>query len=187
MSDQSRIEPGTVFALAGRRIDAEEADAPRFPLARATAVRDRLTSLFAARQALALVCSAACGADLLALEAALALGIRRRVVLPVGPARFRATSVVDRPGDWGPRFDRILAAAQTAGDLIVLPGSEDAASYAAANAAIVREALVIVPPPRHLAAVTVWEGAARGEDDLTEDFRRLAVQAGFEHLPILTL
>src|SRR5438552_4042532 len=93
-----------IVALAGRRIDAEGAPA-RFPLDQAPRVRERLDALLLELRPAALVCSAACGADLLALEAAAALNIPARIVLPFEPGRFRTSSVVDRPGDWGPRFD----------------------------------------------------------------------------------
>ena len=126
-----------IIALAGRRVDAPEADTPRFPLAYVTAVRDRIKSLLVAQQARAVICSAACGADLLALEAAGELGLRRRIVLPFTRARFRETSVVDRPGDWGERFDAILDAVEASGDLVVLGYADgDEAAYRAANAAI---------------------------------------------------
>ena len=39
------------------------------------------------------------------------LGMPFRIVLPFDKKTFRETSVVDRPGDWGPRYDRICAAA----------------------------------------------------------------------------
>jgi hypothetical protein len=39
-------------------------------------------------RAVALVCSAACGADLVALEEAERLGIRRRIILPLAPSSF---------------------------------------------------------------------------------------------------
>ena len=55
-----------VAALAGRRIDAADAAGARFPLANAEVVRARLQALLRAEQGRALVCSAACGADLIA-------------------------------------------------------------------------------------------------------------------------
>jgi hypothetical protein len=61
----SEAEHGSVIALAGRRIDALE---------HVSAVRRRLADLLVQEQATALVCSAACGADLAALEAAEQLG-----------------------------------------------------------------------------------------------------------------
>jgi hypothetical protein len=130
-----------VIALAGRRIDAPGADPPRFPFGSLPSVRQRLADLLVEERATALICSAACGADLVALEAAEGLGIRRRIVLPFAPERFRTTSVTDRPGDSGPVYDRLIGAAETAGDLVVLHGDNgDDSAYAAANRAIIREA-----------------------------------------------
>ncbi len=71
-----------IVALAGRRIDAEAAQTASFPLANVARVRQELHDLLVKLKPLALVSSAACGADLLALDEAGALGIRRRVVLP---------------------------------------------------------------------------------------------------------
>ncbi len=102
-----------VIALAGRRIDPPDIANPAFPLANVDAVRIRLREFFQAQSAAALVCSAACGADLLALDVAGTLGIRRRVVLPFAAERFRETSVTDRPGDWGSIFDRVIADARS--------------------------------------------------------------------------
>src|SRR5689334_16384562 len=117
MSQPSQVSGAAIIALAGRRIDTPDTDPPRFPLGGVPLVRRRLAELFRVERATALVCSAACGADLVALEEAERLGIRRRIVLPFPPERFRETSVVDRPGDWGSAFDRLVAAARAAGDL----------------------------------------------------------------------
>ena len=193
MVDQPPTQFGAVIALAGRRIDAEGSDPPRFPLLNAPLVRKRLAEVFAAESMVALVCSAACGADLIALEEAERVGRKRRIVLPFSRERFRATSVVDRPGEWGPVFDRLVAAADAAGDLVVLDEGivgDEAAAYAAANEAIIREAQALARAggtPRRSVAVVVWEGAARAKSDATEDFRRLAATAGFEDRAVLTL
>jgi hypothetical protein len=143
--------------------------------------------------AVALVCSAACGADLVALEQARQLGLRRRIVLPFAPERFRKTSVVDRPGGWGPVYDQQLAATAAAGDLLVLDtvtGGDTA--YAAANEAIVREAQALArtgrpDDPHRLIAILVWEGAPRPGNDATARFRDLARRAGFEEQSVSTL
>jgi hypothetical protein len=152
------------------------------------------------RQATALVCSAACGADLVALDAAGALGLRRRVVLPFGRERFRETSVVDRPGEWGPLYDRVIETVTRAGDLIVLAGAgEGGAAYAAANEQILEEALRLagvggpardckaapVPPEKAL-AVIVWEGQSRGNDDATQQFATSARRRGLAVEQVLT-
>ncbi len=193
VSDQSQGRPGAIIALAGRRVDPADGDTARFPLENVPLVRHRLVQLFIAEGARALVSSAACGADLAALEEAGRLGLRRRIVLPFAPERFRETSVIDRPGDWGPVFDRVIEAAQTAGDLVVLDlgsnSGEDA--YAAANQSIIAQARSLAEAsggaaPR-LIAVVVWEGAARSGSDATEGFRDLAAKAGFDIRFVLTV
>jgi hypothetical protein len=129
---------------------------------------------------------------LIALEEAERLGLRRRIVLPFPPDRFRETSVTDRPGNWGPVFDRLVAAAESAGDLVTLssPGDDDAA-YAAANEVIVKEAEVLagstVDGTRlRLVAVIVWEGSAREGTDASGGLLTLATKAGFEERSIST-
>jgi predicted acylesterase/phospholipase RssA len=180
----------TVVALAGRRIDGVGSYPSRFPIEAVPAVRRRIANLLAEEHALAIVCSAACGADLVALEEAERLGLRRRIVLPFSPERFRESSVVDRRGDWGPVFDRFVSAAEEAGDLIVLAGTpdNDDASYAVANEAIIAEAqrLAQEGTVRRLVAAIVWEGSARPANDATAQFRKLAADAGFEDRVILT-
>jgi hypothetical protein len=48
----------------------------------------------------AVVCAAACGADLLLLDVAGKMHIQQIVLLPSDPETFRKGSVTDRPGDW---------------------------------------------------------------------------------------
>jgi hypothetical protein len=177
-----------VAALAGRRIDAADATTSRFLLANTEAVRRRLQALLRAEQGRALVCSGACGADLIALEVAGALGLRRRVVLPFAPERFRETSVTDRPGDWGPRFDRIIGEVRAEDDLVVLGLDQgDDGAYAAANEAILNEAQALAGgEPSEVVAIIVWEGRSRGEGDLTEGFATLARARGHPVREVLT-
>jgi hypothetical protein len=190
MTEWGLLRDTAIVALAGRRIDAVDTNPSRFPLDAVPTVRRRLADLLARERAVALVCSAACGADLLALEEAERLGLRRRIVLPFPPDRFRESSVVDRPGDWGRVFDRLVRAAEEAGDLIVLSGNpdNDDAAYAAANEAIIAEAqrLAQEGTAHRLVAAIVWEGLARPGDDTTAHFRKLAAEAGFEDRVILT-
>lgn len=185
-----------VIALAGRRIDAADAVERRFPLTHAPAVQQRLRDLFVAQQAGALVCSAACGADLLALETAGSLGLRCRVVLPFERRRFCDTSVTDRPGDWGPLFDRMIDAAAARSDLLVLEAAGDGdAAYAAATDAILAEALRLAganggagsAPAEEILAVVVWDGKSRGENDLTVRFAAGARARGITVEEIRTL
>lgn len=181
---------GSVIALAGRRVDAAAATQPRFPLENVPKVRAALADLFRCNAVRALVCSAASGADLLALDAASDAGVERYVVLPFERATFRSTSVVDRPGKWGPLFDRIISDIDHQGGLQIGAGDpDDPEVYVRANEQILRRALELAtetgwPSPR--ISVIVWEGAPRGTDDVTEDFRRRAEMAGFESRFVLT-
>jgi hypothetical protein len=176
----------TVAALAGRRIDVPEATTSRFPLARSAAVQSEIRQLLREEGVGFLICSAACGSDLLALEAALELGVRCRVVLPFDEQQFRQLSVTDRPGDWGPLYDRMVASAARTGDLVVLPGSpDDASAFSQANEVIVNSAAAAASPATAV-AIIVWEGQPRGDNDATAEFQRLAHQVGMSERTVLT-
>ena len=97
---------------------------------------------------------------------------------------FRSKSVVDRPGEWGKVYDKVLSRSQRLGSLTVLdePRGDDLA-YLNATQAIIRKAALSIG--LHL-AVVVWEGSSRGVGDATEEFRRLASIANFEEVTILT-
>jgi hypothetical protein len=174
-----------IIALAGRRIDSPDAEKPRFPLKNVEQVHTRIRAFFKERAATAMVSSAACGADLIALSEAGSLGIRRRVILPFDRSRFRKTSVTDRPGDWGPLYDQTLDAVEAAGDLIVLPIVSDDAAYSAATRAIIGEAVELSKAIHKSAvAVLIWDGASRGDRDQTEKFGAEARKRG---LPVKEL
>jgi hypothetical protein len=113
-----------------------------------------------------LVCSAACGADLIALSEAGALGIRRKVVLPFDRKRFREASVVDRPGDWAGLYDQIIDQVEAAGDLVIAPDNLNEGPYSATNRRILDEAILLGQQLyKPVAAMLIWEGASRGSDD----------------------
>ena len=176
-----------VTVLAGRRIDPPEADAHRFPIANIPAVRERIRKLLAGKST-TLVCSAACGADLLALDEAGKLRIRRRIVLPFARERFRETSVVDRPGEWGAMFDRIMDEVERAADAVILPlDPDDCEAFTTTNRAILQEADAISREANQkILAVLVWDGGNRGGDDFTADFRDEVARRGYPVFEILT-
>jgi hypothetical protein len=184
-----------IVALAGRRIDPPHAETPRFPENRIAVVRDRIRQLLQELNATTLVASAACGVDLLGQQAAGELGLRRIVVLPFEPARFRETSVTDRPGDWGPIFDALIASVRNEdGSLRLLDqpvgdGSSHAA-YAAVNELVLGTALDLargVNAGNGVRAIAVWDGASRGRGDLTEHFINAARSYGIPVEEVLTL
>jgi hypothetical protein len=180
---------GPIVALAGRRIDALGAVKARFPAANTQKVLERIRETLSTQGASVLVSSAACGADLLGLGAATQLGLRRRVVLPFSREMFRSTSVVDRPGDWGIQYDRILDDVERAGDLVVLGyGNGDANAYTATNEAILNQAGALAnASQQRIIALVVWDGQSRGPDDITEHFLKEAVQRGIETYQVSTI
>jgi len=174
-----------VIALVGRRIDAEDATEARFPLAMVPVVRERLQSLFRESGVTATVSSAANGADLIALEEAGHLEIRRVVILAVGRDQFRASSVSDRPGNWDALYDSILDEVEAKGDLHVLDASLNQDVFAKVNTQILDEAERIsrdIDEP--LQSVVVWNRRSRGNGDLTEAF---AIEAKRRGIPLLEI
>ncbi len=176
-----------IIALSGRRVDALQAKQPRFPLQNVDRVRDDVRRLLQDKQATALISSAACGADLIALSEAGSLGLRRKVVLPFERARFRETSVVDRPGDWGALYDQIIDEVAARGDLLVLGKTEDDDPYGATNKVILKEAVALAGQTQEAAgALLIWEGASRGKEDFTESFGAEARKLGLDVFEILS-
>ena len=156
----------TIIAVAGRRIDAENAEKSRFPLGNIPLVQERMQEYLARVGATHVVASAACGADLIALNAALAAGLSLRVILPFERATFRGTSVTDRPGNWGPIYDEIIAEAAAAGDLVELGLPEDETAYEAANQRILVEtARLADQDSRERRVCIIWEGGLPRQND----------------------
>jgi hypothetical protein len=170
-----------IVAIAGRRTDLPDTATPRFPLDRTNQVRQQVRERLEGCGATILVGSAAAGADLLALEEAGSLGLRRRVILPFARDRFKQTSVTDRPGDWGAVYDRVLSDVTARGDLVVLSGVEG--PYLAVTDAILNEATGLsIALRKPCGALVIWDGRRRGDHDLTAAFRDRATSRGFEML-----
>ena len=197
-------ESATIVAFAGRRIDATDAETPRFPLTQVDVVQKKIEELFRRDHVKTLICSAACGADLIALRVVQKLGIGYRIVLPFAPERFRITSVMDRPytqeWDWGVLFDQVIDIAKGKGELVVVETDEDRqTAYQAVNHAILNEAVrqgriqadaSTMESPQEIyevQAVIAWDGHARGPLDLTLHFAEEARSRGLVVKEILTL
>jgi hypothetical protein len=122
------------------------------------------------------------------------MGLPTRIILPFSAARFRETSVVDRPrpGFWGSMFDRVTSAARAHGGLIELDAAEAEDAYSMTNGVIIHEARKLAGVKAHerplrLIALVVWDGASRGPDDNTNKFVQLAQESGFRIEQVLTL
>ena len=177
-----------IIALAGRRVDAINAEEPRFPLHNVERVSKHVRALLEQLSATAIVSSAACGADLIALTEAGKLGLQRRIVLPYSREKFREGSVVDRPGDWGALYDSILDDVEGNGDLIVLSLAKDDDAYSATNRAILDQAIALGVKRSDAVGVTlVWDGASRGKIDYTEELGSEARKHGLPTYEVSTV
>ena len=182
-----------VVALAGRRIDAEDANPIRFPLDRAEKVKEKLHRFFMANKTGCLVCSGACGADLIALDVAGQSGINRKMVLPFEAETFRSTSVIDRPGNWGVLFDTIHKELNKEQNVIILNYTEDDKNaYEKTNFEILKTADAIFNELKQQGkqsvdsgvekkvAMIIWEGIPKDSNDTTDHFRKEAMKRGYD-------
>ena len=110
----------TVIAFAGHMIDVPGRPTPRFPpeleSVVAAAIRDRLARMHRP----IVYTSAACGADLIAIEVAFDCGAEVNVLLPFNREDFVRTSVAVGGPRWTERFDAALARATR-----VIPATEE--------------------------------------------------------------
>jgi hypothetical protein len=182
-----------IIAFAGRRIDESGAKPERFPPRSKERVREALKEVFHELKAQVIVSSAACGADLLALEVAEELHVRRRVVLPCEIAEFRRTSVTDRNGGWGGIFDRIIGNAISRGDLLILQRLEGGDNiYLEANRVILQEAQILLRDGGRVdgvgTAVIAWDGVRKDKgNDMTDAFAKSARELGMHIMEVSTL
>ncbi len=99
-----------VVAFSGHMTDAPDRPEPRFPREAEGRVRAEIDAALDQLNAGFGYCAAACGADILFIEAMLARGAEVHIVLPLAEEVFRKTSVERGPdaADWGRRFDAAL-------------------------------------------------------------------------------
>jgi hypothetical protein len=177
-----------IVAFAGRRIDAINAETPVFPLAIADAVKARLIDTLRDVNATHVIGSGACGADLVAMQAAEILGASKTMILPFKAETFKTTSVTDRPGDWGPFFDKLVMELKQADRLIELNfDKDDPDVYTKTNFHILDEAEKLAATshpdekkfPANSMAMIIWEGKPRTSGDTTHHFMQEARKRNF--------
>lgn len=178
-----------IIALAGRRIDEENADNRRFPLSAAPSVKEKLKKFFLESNVTDLISSGACGADLLAQEVASELGITRTMVLPFPSDLFRKLSVTDRPGEWGKMYDKLILELAHSNRLIILNYKEgDDEVYRKTNVEILNHAEKLSRLQKNEAmALIIWEGKPKDKDDTTVDFKQKATKRSLQIKEIITL
>lgn len=109
----SMLPSHPVMVFSGHMIDAPGRQQPRFPAEMESAVSAALRARLAALAPIAVYASAACGADLLCLEAARELGIETHIVLPFPSEQFRQASIDFAGAEWPARFQSALDAAES--------------------------------------------------------------------------
>jgi len=107
----SLLPAADVVAFAGHMLDAPGRADPRFPPALASAGHAALRARLARLHQPVIYTSAACGADLIFIEAAFEIGAEVNVVLPFDREDFIRTSVVVGGDGWTQRFEAALARA----------------------------------------------------------------------------
>ena len=113
----------TVAVFSGHTIDPPGRAKPRFPSNDEPRVATAIVQAIEAHGIEIGVSAAACGADILFLEAMQAAGKETQIVLPHPADIFRCISVTDIGGPgWGERFDSVLARANEVTVLAQHPG-----------------------------------------------------------------
>lgn len=177
-----------VIVSAGRRPDPSGATTARFPVQNVVGVREQIRAELLRQKPEDVICGAACGADLLLLDAAGELGIRRHLVISGTREEFRKSSVADRPGGWEILFDRIVEAAGREGGvdfLRVAPGLE---GYLATNLELLKAAEeTAAQRGGGVVALAIWDLKSRGDGDVTQHFIASARSRGHQVIEISTL
>jgi hypothetical protein len=168
---EDTVTKGRVIVSAGRRVDAPDAQTPRFPPANVDVVRQKIRRFFSEQKPIALVCSGACGTDLLALQVAAQRHMKRYMLLGAEPAEFRKSSVTDRPGNWGKLFDEQLKTAKV--EVLKVPDGQE--GYLQTNLKLLDRAEAVAKQFGTSAeALVIWNEQSRGPDDVTDHFLQQA-------------
>jgi class 3 adenylate cyclase len=172
-------QPGIVV-FTGHLLDAPGRETPRFPEALEAEVGAQIASRLEAMDAGIGFSSAACGADLLFVEAMLARGAEVHVTLPFDRGDFIATSVAHAGPGWVRRFDAALAAATsvTYGVKERYLGDDALFSHAGKlmlGAAVLRARQLETEPVMLAVVDPRSEGRAGGAADLLGQWTRLGL------------
>ncbi len=154
---------GPVIVFAGHMVDINfpSGRSARFPAGNEPAVTEALAKKVAELRPEIAYSSAACGSDLLFLEAMRNAGRPATVVLPFGRTEFRSTSVTVAGGNWGERYDRALKAVGDARlhEVSKTPLEFASSSYDYANMVLQGMAAINADElDTELVGVAVWDG-----------------------------
>lgn len=182
--------PGVVV-FAGHMIDRPNRSQPRFPEKLASAVAAEIQQKLDKLEPGFAFSSAACGSDILFLEAMLDRGAEVSIVLPYNEEEFVRDSVEIVPGgNWRARFDRVLARAArvvTASNQRLEIGG---VSYEFCNELILGLAAIRARQlDTQLIPVAVWNGmpgdGPGGAASVVQNWQRLGYNPEIVYLPKL--
>ena len=175
-----------LLAHAGNRIDADDRPEARFPAVQIDAVTAVIGRVLRDLQPSSVVSAAANGADLIILAEAQRLGIATHVVLPLPTEAFLEASVAGSHPAWVEQYHRVLDTATTSpiSTIDSLDLDEDREWYLVANGLILERARTVARDDEAIVALTVRPTEGETPPSATDDFARLAAEAG---LTVLTL
>jgi len=108
---QDAVPAPSVIAFSGHMIDHPARASPRFPASLEASVASALRVKIRSFGASIGYAQAACGADILFLEAMQDAGMQTYIVLPFAPADFVTTSVAFAGENWTQRFQQVVSRA----------------------------------------------------------------------------
>ena len=114
------VRAADVVAFTGHMIDAPGRAVPRFPAMLEPAVAAAVRAWIATLNRPVFYGSAACGADIIVLEAALAAGAEVNVILPFDRQDFIRSSVINGGEQWLARYEAALSRATR-----IVPATEE--------------------------------------------------------------
>ena len=180
--------------FTGHMIDRADRKQPRFPGSAEGRVRDAIREAIGAVRwtnegtTIALA-GGASGGDLLFHECCEELGIPSRVLLPMSPHEFEATSVAPAGPAWVERFHALLKRAgpdriqvMKRGDGRIEGGTVNI--WQRANSWMIEEAVSIAA---ERALLALWDGKAGDGPGGTAHFLAMATQVGIGVLPVIAM
>ncbi len=156
-----------IAICSGHMIDAPDRKMPRFPAAKAEAVRAKIAAQLAKWEIGAgdlAVCGGACGADILFAEEGLRRGAKIRLLLAQDVADFVRDSVRHAGNDWVERFHALRGKAEVAAQPERLgPPPPDVSIYGRTNLWMINTARVEAADSAKIRALLVWDEKPTGD------------------------
>ncbi len=152
----------SVAVFTGHMIDSPSRTAPRFPAHLEALVAQAIEEWIAANDVGIGFGSAACGSDLLFMEALQRIGAETHIILPFSEDEFLKSSVeIGAPGNWGQRFNQVIERATSVIRTTREKTLEHAETYRHANHVIAGMARIKARElGTDLLGLAVWDGQA---------------------------